>query len=260
MLPHVPWRSVQQGKGNALEQTNQRSNQSGSQTASQSLGQTPAQPVNRWQPITDVYQQEAEVFAPPAVTQPPKPVPVPVSQRDLPKSSVPMSLHIITGLFFLRALVYFILGGKLATDPDSDFSQRLVSLSGILVPFTVSHRHPEMFVKLIGEALLVLATISLVVGILWLVRWWVIRWVTMCYSGGMVLRIVIRNFAGAAAGVHTGPLGNQIYYSGSTSGIMMGLSSDEITAVLLFTCALNLLIFCYLAFYPGVSEAFEKPL
>lgn len=239
-----------------MDQPNQPANQSGSQPPSQA----PAQPVNRWQPITDIYQQEPEVFAPPPVTQAPKPVPVPVNQRDLPKRVVPMSLHVITGLFFFRALVYFILGGKLATDPDSDFSQRLVSLSDVLVPFSVSQRHPEMFVKLIGQALLVLAALSLIVGIMWLVRWWVVRWVTMCYAGGMVLRFGIKFFAGAASGVHTGPLGTNMVGGGRFSGLAMGLSSDEMTAALLLSCAINLLIFCYLAFYPGVSEAFEKPL
>jgi hypothetical protein len=215
--------------------------------------------VNRWQPITDLYQQEAEGIASPAVAvQPPKPVPVPVSQRDLPRSSVPMSLNIITGLFFLRALIYFILGGKLVSAPDSEFSQRLVSLSGVMVPFTVNQRQPEMFVKLVGEAMLAVAVLSLLVGILWLVRWWVIRWVTMCYSGGMVLRVAIRYFAGAAAGIHGGPLGSQAYSAGAYSGLAMGLSSDQITAMLFFSCAINLIIFSYLAFYPGVKEAFEK--
>jgi hypothetical protein len=228
------------------------------QSASQPSSQVPPAPVNRWQPITDVYQQEAEGKAPTAPVQPPKPAPVPTSQRDMPKSIVPLSLNIITGLFFLRALVYFILGGKLVSDPDSDFAQRLVSLSGVMVPFSISHRHPEMFVKLVGEALLVVAGLSLIVGILWLVRWWVIRWVTMCYAGGMVLRVAIRYFAGAAAGVHTGPLGSEAYSAGAFSGLAMGFSSDEITALLFFSCAINLIIFGYLAFYPGVKQAFER--
>lgn len=177
----------------------------------------------------------------------------------MPKSSVPVSLHIITGLFFLRALIYFILGGKLASDPDSDFSQRLVSLSGIMVPFTINHRHPEMFVKLVGQAMLLVAGLSLIIGVLWLIRWWVIRWVTMCYCGGMVLRVAIRYFAGAVAGLHTGPLPSEALSAGAYSGIVMGLSSDQITAVLFFSCAVNLIIFGYLAFYPGVKDAFEKP-
>ena len=235
-----------------------QSNQPSNQSPSQGPEQAPFQHVNRWQPITELYQQELEGNVPAAVAEPPKPVPVPVSQRDLPKSSVPISLNIITGLFFLRAVVYFAVGGKLVSDPDSDFSQRFVSLSGVMIPFTITHRHPEIFVKLVGEALLAVAALSLVVGVLWLVRWWVIRWVTMAYAGGMVLRVAIRYFAGAAAGMHGGPLGSEAYSAGAYSGLAMGLSSDQITAVVFFSCAVNLIIFCYLAFYPGVKEAFEK--
>jgi hypothetical protein len=220
-----------------VEQNNQPANQPASQTP----GQVTAYPPNRWQPVTDLYQQEAEGNASAAIVEPPKPVPVPVSQRDLPPSLVPMSLHIITGLYFLRAVIYFLLGGKLLSEPDSDFSQWLVSMSGAMIPFTITHRHPEMFVKLVGEAMLVTAGISVVVGGMWLFRSWKIRWITMAYSGGMVLR----------AGVH--------YFAGVASGVGSGLSADQ-AAVLVFGCIINSLIFCYLAFYPGVKEAFEKPL
>jgi hypothetical protein len=219
-----------------VEPNKQPANQSGGQPSSQ----IPPQPVNRWQPITDLYQQEVEGTAPPAVVQPPKPAPVPVSQRDLPKSSVPMSLNIITGLYFVRAVFYFVLGGKLISDPNSDFSQWLVSLSGVLIPFTITHRHPEMFVKLVGEAMVVTAILSLGVGIMWLLRSWKIRWITMAYAGGMVLRTSVHYFAGAASGVGSG-------------------LSPDLTAIVIFGCAINTLVFCYLAFYPGVKEAFEKP-
>jgi hypothetical protein len=224
-------------KGDAVDQKNQPANQPAGQPPTQ--GQY--QPVNRWQPITDLYQQEHEAGQAPVVVQPPKPVPVPVSQRDLPKSSVPMSLNIITGLYFVRALFYFILGSKLLTDPDSDFSQQLVTMSGVLVPFAISHRHPEQFVKLMGEAMLVTAGFSVVVGVLWLLRSWKIRWVTMAYAGGMVVRTAIHYFAGAASGVGSELTGSQATF-------------------VLFACAVNSIIFCYLAFYPGVKEAFEKPI
>jgi hypothetical protein len=151
-----------------------------------------------------------------------------------------MSLNIITGLYFVRALFYFVVGSTLLSNPDSDFSQWLVSLSGVLIPFTITHRHPEMFVKLVGEAMLVTAGLSVVVGVFWLLRSWKIRWVTMAYAGGMVLR----------TGVH--------YFAGVASGVGSELSGSQATFVL-FACAINSLIFCYLAFYPGVKEAFERP-
>jgi hypothetical protein len=218
----------------------EQNNQPGNQPANRPSSQVQAYPANRWQPITDIYQQEIAGNAAPAAVEPPKPVPVPVSQRDLPRSSVPMSLNIITGLYFVRALFYFVVGSTLLSNPDSDFSQWLVSLSGVLIPFTITHRHPEMFVKLVGEAMLVTAGLSVVVGVFWLLRSWKIRWVTMAYAGGMVLR----------TGVH--------YFAGVASGVGSELSGSQATFVL-FACAINSLIFCYLAFYPGVKEAFERP-
>jgi hypothetical protein len=217
-----------------------QSNKPGNQSVNQPSGPVQAYPANRWQPITDIYQQEIAGTAAPAVVEPLKPAPVPVSQRDLPKSLVPISLNIITGLYFVRAVIYFALGSKLISDPDSDFSQWLVSMSGVMVPFTITHRHPEMYVKLVGEALLVTAGFSVIVGALWLFRSWKIRWVTMAYAGGMVVR----------TGIH--------YFAGVASGVGSELSGSQATFVL-FGCAVNSLIFCYLAFYPGVKEAFEKP-
>ncbi|MFZ0305937.1 MAG: hypothetical protein WAL75_24845 [Terracidiphilus sp.] len=216
-----------------------KDNQSQNQPASQTPSQVTAYPANRWQPVTDLYQQQVEGNGP-AMVEPPKPAPVPVSQRDLPKSIVPMSLNIITGLYFVRAVVYFALGGKLLSNPNSDFSQWLVSMSGVIIPFTITHRHPEMFVRLVGEAMLVTAALSVVVGGMWLFRSWKIRWITMAYAGGMVLR----------GGVH--------YFAGVVSGVGSGLTADQDT-ILFFGCVINSLIFCYLAFYPGVKEAFEKP-
>lgn len=216
-----------------MDKPNQSPKQQGNQPPA-------AAPVNRWQPITDIYQQEQEGIAAPAPVQPPKEAYVPVSQRDLPKSMVPMSLHIITGLYFLRAVIFVGLGGKLISDPDSDFSRWLVSLSGVMIPFTISHRGAEMYVRLIGQALLFSAAVSAVVGGMWLFRSWKIRWITMAYAGGMVLRACVQYLAGVASGVGS------------------GLSADQ-TTILLFGCCVNTIVFCYLAFYPGVKEAFEKP-
>jgi hypothetical protein len=223
-------------KGDVVDQSEQAT----SQAASKSSSQNQAQPVNRWQPITDLYQQELEGNAPPEVVQPPKPVPVPVSQRDLPKSSVPMSLNVITGFYFVQAAFYIFLGSRVIAAIDSDFSHWIVGQSPNMIPFTISHRLPREFYILVAEALIVMGVFSAVVGVLWVFRWWVIRWVTMCYAGGMVVRTGIHYFAGVASGV-----GSEL--SGSQS------------AFVLFSCALNSIIFCYLAFYPGVKEAFEKP-
>jgi hypothetical protein len=151
-----------------------------------------------------------------------------------------MSLNIITALFFVRAVIYFVLAGRLLSAPDSDFSRWVVSISGSIIPFTISHRHPEIYVRLLGQAFLFLAGVSVVVGGMWVFRSWKIRWITMAYAGGMVLRAGIYYLAGLASGVGSSLSGNQ-------------------TSILLLGCFINAIVFGYLASYPGVKAAFEKP-
>ncbi len=103
-----------------MDQNNQRGNQSANQPSSQAQ----AYPANRWQPITDIYQQEIAGNVAPAVAEPPKPVPVPVSQRNVPKDSiVPMSLNIITGLYFVQAAVYLFLASRVIAASNSDLNE-----------------------------------------------------------------------------------------------------------------------------------------
>jgi len=218
-----------------MDENKQPANQSASQTPNQAA----APPVNRWQPVTDVYQQHVEGKAPPIV-QPPTPAPVPVSQKKLRRSSVPMSLNIITGLYFVQAVVYFFLGTRVIAAIDSDSSHWIVTESPAIIPFAISHRFPTEYYTLVAEALIVMGFFSAVVGVMWVFRWWVIRWVTMAYAGGMVARTAV------------------VYSAGVVSGTGSNLSGDQ-AAVLLFSCLVNSIIFCYLAFYPGVKEAFEKP-
>ncbi len=111
--------------------------------------------------------------------------------------------------------------------------------SPAIIPFTITHRFPKEFYTLVAEALIVMAAFSAVIGGMWLFRWWVVRWVTMAYAAGRVLRVGIYYSAGVASGVGSG-------LSGSTQAILM------------VYCCIDLLIFGYLAFYPGVKLAFEK--
>jgi hypothetical protein len=196
--------------------------------------------VNTWKPVTDLYIEEnATGPAIPAVVEPPKRTSVPVSTPAPGAKAVPLSLNIITGFYFLQAVIYFVCAGPLLTNPDSNFSKWIVLNANAIIPFTMTHRHPEMFAKLVGQAMLFMAAISLVVGMMWVFRSWKIRWVTMAYAGGRVLRTGVYLFAGVASGVGS------------------NLTPDS-QAILIFSCCIDALICGYLAFYPGVREAFEK--
>ena len=96
-------------------------------------------------------------------------------------------------------------------------------------------------VDLFAEGLVATAVLSLVVGGMWLARYWRIRWITMFYAGASTARTLIYIVTGAAGG-------------------LSGVITPEQKQTMLAGCAVNLLIFCYLAFYPGVDQAFEYRL
>ena len=79
---------------------------------------------------------------------------------------------------------------------------------------------------------------SVVIGGMFLALYWRVRWAVICMSGYTLSRIFIViavNQVGSSV-----PLsGGQQYY-------------------LFVNAVVNLLIFCYMAFYPGVAQAFEK--
>jgi hypothetical protein len=216
-------------------------NPSAASSPSQSANPQTPQFVNTWKPVTDLYieHETAGAITAPVIVEPPKPTPGPVSAPDPSYNTVPFSLNIITGFYFFQTVMYFVLAGPLLTNPQSAFSQWIVVNYPSFIPFTITRRHPEIFTKLVGEAFMVMAAISLWVSILWVFRSWKIRWVTMAYAGGRVLRRCVYLFAGVASGVGS------------------GLSPASQTIVI-FSCCIDALIFGYLAFYPGVKQAFEK--
>jgi hypothetical protein len=226
------------------DQTNQSdspfSNQPAAHSAAQPANPSTQQFVNVWKPVTDLYVEEHADVPPPAIVAPP---PSPLSRVSQPQpsywSGVPMSLNVLTGFYFVNALVYFIVGGRLITAPNTDFSRFIAFHSRLFLLLVVSQRKPEEFVTLVGQATLFMAAISTVVGLMWVFRSWKIRWITMAYALGRVLRVGVYYFAGAASGVGSG-------------------LSPAFETLVLFSCCINLLIFGYLAFYPGVEQAFEK--
>ena len=88
-------------------------------------------------------------------------------------------------------------------------------------------------------AFFALAVLYAVVAWRWLTRDWRARWATMFISGATVASIAINLIADRAAGTAT-PMSPQQYQT-------------TILAVVM-----NLLICCYLAFYPGMNEAFRE--
>jgi hypothetical protein len=231
-------------KEDAVDQNKQPADQTPSQPAVPSATPSSTPPaqqyVNVWKPVTDLYVEEHANLPPPVIAAPP---PSPVTRVSPPQRSywegVPMSLHVLTGFYFLNALAYLVIGGRLIMAPAGDFSRFIAFNSRLFLLFAVSQRKPEEFVTLVGQAMLFSAAISTVVGVMWLLRSWKIRWITMAYALGRALRVGVYYFAGAVSGVGSG-------------------IPAELQTLVMFGVCINLLIFCYLAFYPGVEQAFEK--
>jgi len=197
----------------------------------------PSEFVNTWKPVTEAYQ-DAEA---PTLNQPVQPLPTvekpvtPVKKRVT--DGLPLSLVIFGWFYMVRAAVYLVFAFILFSQPDSGFGAMLVQYSSFLVPFRMHRVQGAIPIQLFAEALLVTAIFSVVIGGMWLARYWRIRWVTMCYAGGSAARTLIYMITGA-----------------------IGAITPDQKQALLAGCAINLLIFCYLAFYPGVEQAFEGRL
>ncbi len=193
--------------------------------------------VNAWKPVTEAYQDTDAPSIDRPVQPPPqenKPV-APVKERITPK--LPLAIAIFGWLYMVRAVAYIVFALVLFSQPASGFASMLMDYSSLLVPFRMHRANGLIPVSLFAEALIATAIISVVIGGMWLARYWRIRWVTMFYAGASAARTLIYVVAG-----------------------VVGTITPDQRQALLAGCAVNILIFCYLAFYPGVEQAFEDNL
>jgi hypothetical protein len=195
--------------------------------------------VNAWKPVTDLYQDTAAPDVPvpspvPVAGQPPAQTAKVFQERKLP---IPIAL--VGGFYALRAAMFLGFAAILGSHPDSSFAALLIDHSRSLIPFQVRETGGRVPVDLLAEAMVVTAILSIVVSVMWFVRWWRIRWITMFYAGLSLCRTLLYFLSDKAAGLTT------------------QLSPDQKQALSL-ALAVNLFVLCYLAFYPGVAQAFEE--
>ena len=228
---------------------------------------------NVWQPVTEKY---SAVEAPPAVVpaEPPKELVAAQqarSNKEWEGKKAPIAITVFIWYLFARAGFYALLLFVLAGFPQSSASAWLADAvanflhlpsvaerdaaredqlqtqsppDGDANPSSSDGQNPaddeqstarEQVMVYLGFAMVT----TTVVAVMWLLRSWKIRWITMFYAGAFVAKIGINYFAEMASGV-----GNQ-------------LPPGEIP-ILMFSFTLNLFIFLYLAFWPGVKDYFEE--
>jgi hypothetical protein len=202
-------------------------------------GEAAPELINTWKPITDLYQDTA---APPVTA----PIPVPIAGQPpaqpakiFQERRLPIPIAIVGGYYALRAVVFLALASILSSHPSSDVASLLVAHAQSLVPFTLYEAGGRVAADLLAEAMVATAILSIIVSVMWFIRYWRIRWITMFYAGVSLFRTVLYFATDKAAGLTT------------------TLRSDQKEA-LTIACAVNLFVFCYLAFYPGVAQAFEE--
>lgn len=233
------------------------------------------EPVNRWQPVTDFYkeQQAAQTIDPEAERQEIlREIPVPAKKPLRTAEKAPIGIRVFNWYLFCRAGFYLLLLFVIASFPHAGITNWLVTTVERSVPGHASRERAERRQEILrqygmnpdtmesGDAnssedseearqesqrefvmvcLFVMAALTTVVAVMWLNRFWRVRWAVMFYAGAFVIKAGVVLFAGWASGV-----GTQI-------------PADQMP-VLVITMAVNSLIFCYLAFWPGVEEWFRE--
>lgn len=199
------------------------------------------EPVNHWRPVTSEYQLEFM----PAVQA----VPAPKKRRSRAEiaqevarkaDTAPLPIACIQWFYFFRACAYFVLGSVLLSYPSSQATAWLLAHSRMLAPFKVIVTQTAPLINLLAETFFILSIVSAVIGVMWLMKSSYIRWITMCYAGVSLARTVLLF----------------ITFKGVTQAALL---STHQKAVLLTDAVVNLLIFSYVAFYPGVAEEPEQP-
>jgi hypothetical protein len=232
------------------------------------------EPVYKWEPVTDVYKEQAVQVADIEAESQKKLTELheAASQKKWVENKAPIGIRIFTWYLFCRAGFYALLLTVLAGFPQSGASTWLVGSLGHFLPgaadreraaqqreemrkeaaaqgyqlpddFAGDEQSPEQQAQTQREEVMVFLFISAaataVVGFMWWNHSWKVRWVAMFYAGAFVAKAGISYFAGLASGV-----GSEV-----EPGQM---------PMLMASIALNGFVFCYLAFWPGVKEWFES--
>jgi hypothetical protein len=231
------------------------------------------EPVYKWEPITDEYKtqapQAAEIEA--EIQQKLSEIHEAAKNAWVEKKA-PIGIRVFTWYLFCRAGLYALLFAFLASFPQSGASTWLVGNLGHALPGTAAREKAAQQRELMQKRaaalgytlpaeeteaqespeqiaqderqevmvfLMIAAVVTAVVGFMWWNRSWKVRWITMFYAGAMVAKVGVGLFAVWASGA-----GSQL--------------PAAVMPTLLFAIALNGFVFCYLAFWPDVSEWFEE--
>ncbi len=148
---------------------------------------------------------------------------------DRREVKIPTAIRAFAWLCFIRSGMDLIFGFIVGIAPKSALA--------IFVAATFGDRIPHVPAEV---EFFIFALLFAFVGWKWLDRYWWIRWVAMFLSGAFAARIISFMLADRASAAH---------------GRFLQTGTELELGVI---AAFNLLICGYLAFYPGVAEAFRE--
>lgn len=195
---------------------------------------------NHWQPVTDVYQ---EIIDPVTVANldgdPMTLIEAARRARRMTEARTPFGITAITAVFLLRGAIYALFAAKLASSSDAILSSWIVAHCPVLVPIAFGAMDPKTLPTTMAEALAVMAVLSLGIGIMWMLRWKPILFISLAISGYTIAHIVISylNIAG---------LGDPNLFTAQQINLLVVES------------ALSLLTFLYIALYPNLKKQFQR--
>lgn len=192
--------------------------------------------TNKWQPVTDVYQEISDTTTFDA--DPMTLVKAVRHARSMAEVKAPIGISLITGLYFLRAAIYALFAAKLVASSDSDLSGWLMVHCPALVPFTLG-TDPKTLSTSMATALGVMAVISIGMGFLWTMRWKPALFISVALCGFYMVHVLV-SYMGIV------PLGDP------------RLFSSEQLDILVLESALNLLVFLFIAGYPNLKNSFRR--
>jgi hypothetical protein len=166
------------------------------------------------------------------IVRPPYEMPTELTEKKrniVPEATTPLLIRLFTALCFFRSAVFLIFGLIMGLAPDSGVA---AFLAANYDPFP-KQISPEM-IFYFSSALYAF------IGWRWYCRDWKARWVVMFMSGAVALRTIVILAADHAVGNPLLPL-TPVQYGALIVGI-----------------AFNLTICGYLAFYPGMDQAFKE--
>ena len=197
------------------------------------------QPMNRWQPVTNEYQSE---LAPLQDTRSRRKKKFNQHANDPARSRAEggssFGAACITWFYFLSASAYFCCASMLLSYPFSGVAAQLIKESRTLLPFPIHSVQGLPTGNTLSEAFFFVAVASAILGVLWLIRFRPVRWITLCISGISLVRgaeIVMRE---------RGPIHSASFTLGGQRALYLSL-------------AVNALIFLYVAVHPGADRAFR---